>query len=489
MYDIAIIGGGISGFATALRLQNKGFKTIVFESHGQLGGCAGFFSEKGFSFDVGATTLVDFSKGGIGGDFFEELNFSLPEGEYIDYVLWLPDRKVTLYRDAIKWNKERLEKIGTTKNHIEFWNLIDKTTEVFWRAARKNIRLPIKNLNDIIYAFRVIGAKNIYLLKYQNYTMLDILKKFKLENDKALKGLLSVLIEDTVNSTIDKAPFINASLGCSIRGAGLMRATGGMKGFWNYLSKIYLSKDGVIKKAHKVLSLSKDRSVWTINTSKGSFYAKKIVSSLPIDLTYNIAPIHIKKILNKYMFHNKEATGGAIVIFLGVPESNLENEILTHHQILLNYDSPLGNGNNMFISISSKDDTLSAPLGYRSVMISTHCDINEWKNLSEHQYQLKKEEIGKRLLGYAKRVYPNLVDNGIIYKIGSPLTYQKFTNRVNGSVGGFKQTLENSNFNSIPQNIGEKDLWIVGDNTWPGLGTVAGLIGSKIVSKHILETF
>jgi phytoene dehydrogenase-like protein len=45
-YDIAIFGGGISGFSAALRLQSKGFRTVVFEAHGQLGGCAGFFSKK-----------------------------------------------------------------------------------------------------------------------------------------------------------------------------------------------------------------------------------------------------------------------------------------------------------------------------------------------------------------------------------------------------------------------------------------------------------
>ena len=47
-YDVAIFGGGISGFSTALRLQNKGFNKVVFESNGQIGGCAGFFSKKGF---------------------------------------------------------------------------------------------------------------------------------------------------------------------------------------------------------------------------------------------------------------------------------------------------------------------------------------------------------------------------------------------------------------------------------------------------------
>ena len=102
LYDVAIIGGGISGFTAALRLQKKGLSTLVLESHSQIGGCAGFFTKKNFSFDVGATTLVDFVSGGVGGNFFKEINLSIPDGEYLDYIAWLPDRKVNLYRDTTK---------------------------------------------------------------------------------------------------------------------------------------------------------------------------------------------------------------------------------------------------------------------------------------------------------------------------------------------------------------------------------------------------
>ena len=48
MYDAAIIGGGIAGMATALRLQARGLATVVLEAHGQPGGCAGFFRRQGF---------------------------------------------------------------------------------------------------------------------------------------------------------------------------------------------------------------------------------------------------------------------------------------------------------------------------------------------------------------------------------------------------------------------------------------------------------
>lgn len=484
MYDTAIIGGGIAGFSSALRLQVKGQKTIVLEAHGQLGGCAGFFTKKGFAFDVGATTLVDFEKGGVGGNFFDDIKLPLLDGEYIDYIAWLPDRKVTLYRDKKKWAKERLEKLGSTKNHIAFWQLMDKVTEVFWTASRQNLKLPFQNIQDIVYAIKVVGFRNLHLARYLNYTMLDVLKKFKLDKDKPLKGLLSMLIEDTVHSTIDKAPFINAALGTTIRGAGLMRAKGGMKGFWDYVGKYYKEKGGISKRGNRVLSIKKQGDIWEIKTTKSTYNAKKIISSLPLELTHRISPNFIQNKLNKYIQKNEAYQGSAMVLFLGIKDAEVDNQSLTHHQILLDYDAPLGNGNNMFISISAKNDVLSAPLGHRSVMISTHCRIEEWMNLSKEDYLQKKEKIGNQLLKYAQKVYPKLGQNPIVFELGTPQTYQKYTHRINGGVGGYKQTLANTNLKAVPQNIGVKNFWLVGDTTWPGLGTVAGLIGSRIAADY-----
>jgi len=483
-YDIAIFGGGISGFSAALRLQSKGFKTIVLESHGQLGGCAGFFTKKNFSFDVGATTLVDFVQGGVGGNFFRDIGLEIPQGTYLDYIAWLPDRQVILYRDAEKWQKERLDKLGSSQNHVKFWKLMDKVTNVFWNATRKNIKLPIRSPRDLYHVIKSIGISNLYLVKYLNSSMLDILKKYNLEHDKPLSGLLSMLIEDTVHSSIDKAPFINSALGTTIRGAGLMRADGGMKGFWSYLSEHYLKAGGIIKRGNKVISFEQENNNWQIITSKGIFKAKKIISSLPVDLCHAIGPDPVKNKLQPFITQNKEYQGSAIVVFLGVPEEEVSDQVLTHHQILLDYDSELGNGNNMFISVSEKGDTISAPEGFRSVMISTHCGISEWQNLSGAQYQLKKQQIGQYLIEQARKAYPDLGKNPVVYEVGTPLTYQKFTKRTNGSVGGFKQTIKNVNFNAVPHDIGIKNFWLTGDNTWPGLGTVAGLISGRIASEY-----
>ena len=72
---------GIAGLATAARLQAGGLTTLVLEAHGQAGGCAGFFRRRGFAFDAGATTLVDFEPGGVGGEFLAAIGMPQPPGE------------------------------------------------------------------------------------------------------------------------------------------------------------------------------------------------------------------------------------------------------------------------------------------------------------------------------------------------------------------------------------------------------------------------
>jgi NADPH-dependent 2,4-dienoyl-CoA reductase/sulfur reductase-like enzyme len=76
MKDVAIIGAGIAGMAIAALAQRQSFSTIVFEAHGQPGGCAGFYRRRGFAFDVGATTLVDCAPGGVGDEWLASIILS-----------------------------------------------------------------------------------------------------------------------------------------------------------------------------------------------------------------------------------------------------------------------------------------------------------------------------------------------------------------------------------------------------------------------------
>jgi C-3',4' desaturase CrtD len=487
MFDVAVVGGGIAGMATAARLQARGLRTIVLEAHGQPGGCAGFFRRRGFAFDVGATTLVDFGPGGVGGELLESTGFGPVEGEHLPgYVAWLPDRSVTLHRDPTRWARTRLEAFGDTRAHRAFWGLLDRLAAVFWRASRRGIKLPIQGPSDLARAVRAVGPGGLPLVRYLGWTLERALVAFGLEHDRPLMGLLAMLVEDTVHSTIAAAPLINAALGITIRGAGLTRPRGGMRGFWDRFVAGYRARGGELRVGTAALRIEGHDGAFQVITRRGRVAAAQVVAALPAPLAARLGPDPVAEALAPYLRRDAPAMGGAVVVFLGVPEGEVAGQPFTHHQLLHDYDRPLGDGNNMFVSVSAPGDDQSTPPGYRAVMISTHCELAPWEDLAPHEYQAQKRQAGARLLAMARRVYPALGENAAVFEIATPRTYERFTCRPRGAVGGIRLSLASANQHAIPHDLGIPGYWLAGDTTWPGLGTVACCLGSRIVAEGVL---
>jgi C-3',4' desaturase CrtD len=488
MHDVAIVGGGIAGLATAARLQAAGLSTIVFEAHGLPGGCAGYYQRKGFAFDVGATTLVDFEPGGVGGELLTSIGMPPIAGDVLPgYVAWLPDRVVTLHRDPRRWTRERLAAFGDTPAHRALWRLLDDLARVFWRASRGGITLPLRRPDDVLRAVRALGLGDLPLARYARWTMGDALRAQGLRDDRPLVGLLSMLIEDTVHATVDAAPLINAALGITIRGAGLTRPRGGMRGFWEAFLAHYRAMGGDLRVGCRVEGIEGRQGEYLVQTRRGPFRAAQVVCALPATLTARLAPPAVGRALQPYIDRDAGAQGGAVVVHLGVPEEQVAGQVFTHHQLLQDYDQPLGNGNNMFISVSSPGDTASAPEGHRAVMISTHCDLAAWEALAPADYDERKQMIGERLVALARRVYPTLAHDTYVYEVGTPRTYEKYTRRPRGAVGGLRLNQRNANQHAIPHDVGVPGFWLAGDTTWPGLGTVACVLGSRIVADGVLR--
>lgn len=477
-HDVAIIGGGIAGMATAARLQAAGRSTVVLEAHGLVGGCAGFFRRRGFSFDVGATTLVDFEAGGVGGELLHAIGMPAPPSESLPgYLAWLPDRRVALHRDLDAWHTERLTRLGHSPAHLRLWCTLDRLAEVFWGMSRAGAKLPVQSLDDIRCALRALGWRNIPLLRFLRWTIGDLLRLCGLREDKALCGLLGMLVEDTVHSTLDEAPLINAALGVTIRGAGLTRTHGGMGGFWDRFVAHFKSLGGDLRTATPVQSVTGSAGHFTVTTPRGPIFAAQVVGAVPADLFARLAPTLVGERLRPWLERDKNARGGAAVVFLGVPEAQVAGWTFTHHQLMQDYDRPFGCGNNMFVSVSAPGDTQSAPKGHRAVMLSTHCELGK----------LDKDAIGEHLIECARGVYPDLGRSYVVKEVGTPRTYARFTGRLDGAVAGVRQTLKNSNQHAIPHDIGIEGVHLVGDSTWPGLGTVACVLGSRIAAEGILQ--
>ncbi|MET1073321.1 MAG: NAD(P)/FAD-dependent oxidoreductase, partial [Umezawaea sp.] len=446
-YDVAVVGGGLAGMATAMRLQAKGLSTIVLESHGHAGGCAGYYRRRGFSFDVGATTLVDFEPGGVGAELLDTVGMPPPAGECLPgYVAWLPDRTVVLHRDKRAWHQERLRAFGDTPGHRAFWALLDRLADGFWQASRAGVRMPMRTPADVLHNARALRPRNLPLARHVGSTLGAALAKHGLRDDAALVGLLAMLVEDTVHSTVDRAPLVNAALGITIRGAGLTRATGGMRGFWRALVAHYRSLGGTLRTGWRVERVTGSHHDFVVHSGRGTVHAGQVVSSLTAAATAGIADVAgVRAALTPFLRRDAGDLGGAVVVCLGVPEHEVGARTLTHHQILRSYGTALGDGNNMFVSVSAPGDTESAPAGHRAVMLSTHTDLADWEGLDDVGHARRRDALGDLLVEQARRVYPWLAEAAVVREVGTPRTYERFTSRPRGAVGGVRQSPANSN--------------------------------------------
>jgi phytoene dehydrogenase-like protein len=265
-----------------------------------------------------------------------------------------------------------------------------------------------------------------------------------------------------------------------------------MHGFWRRFTAHYRLLGGTLRVSCAVQRIAHlgqgAESGYRIDTRRGSFEARQVVSAVPAALTARLGPPEVGGALHSFLQRDVNAHGGALVVFLGVPEAEVAGQPFTHHQVLHSYDEPLGNGNNMFISVSAAGDTASAPSGYRAVMISTHCPLAEWEGLNQEEYEERKRAAGEGLVRLARRVYPELATSPVIWETATPRTYERFTRRPRGAVGGLRLSLANSNQRAVPHDIGVPGFWLVGDTTWPGLGTVACVLGSRLVAERILDS-
>ncbi len=87
----------------------------------------------------------------------------------------------------------------------------------------------------------------------------------------------------------------------------------------------------------------------------------------------------------------------------------------------------------------------------------------------------------QRVLDAAEAVLPGLRGAAKLILPGTPVSFQRFTHRSRGWVGGFPQT---SLFRARGPRIG-RNLWLVGDSIFPGQSVLATALGGMRVAEAV----
>jgi len=98
-------------------------------------------------------------------------------------------------------------------------------------------------------------------------------------------------------------------------------------------------------------------------------------------------------------------------------------------------------------------------------------------------YEAQKAAMTEKLLAVAEVVIPGLRRCARLVLPGTPLTFQRFTRRKLGWVGGFPQT-------SLLRTHGPRlgpNLWLVGDSIFPGQSIAAVALGGLSVAQMVLR--
>ena len=190
----------------------------------------------------------------------------------------------------------------------------------------------------------------------------------------------------------------------------------------------------------------------------------------------------IKKDSRREPFDREKLMKGIVVAC----ESGARMTDATIKHLLQDTEMTRGKLKSGFASLTPEWDTSRAPARQRGLTLSTHTSNLQswWQDYDNDRaaYEERKKELTERVLSAAETALPGLRGAVRLILPGTPVTYQRFTHRKWGWVGGFPQT---GLLNNISPRLA-KNLWLVGDSIFPGQSTAAVALGGLRVANAAL---
>lgn len=504
--SLVVVGGGIGGLTAGALLAKSGYQVTIYDGAVVPGGCASTFKRRGFTFDVGATQVAGLEPGGIHQRIFQELDIEPPQATYCDpaCAVFLPgeSQPINVWRNKAKWREERNRQFSGSER---FWQLMSRLFEASWQFQGRDPVLPPRNLWDLWQLISAVRPNTLITVPFTLMTVGDALKLYGLYEDKRLKTFLDLQLKlySQVNADETALLYAATALAVSQSPQGLFHLQGSMQtlsdrlvaGLEKYGGKLLMRHS--VEKIHTQAGRVTGVMVRNQKTGKTQTVpAEEVVANVPVQNLMELLDSNSftasgwrSKLVNNYYRRVEKSLqpSGAFVVYLGVKREAIPQHCPPHLQFLYDAEGIIGENNSLFVSVSQPGDG-RAPEGCATVIASTFTDVGLWwKGTEADYYQLKKQYTQEAIARLGN--YFDLSNDKIIHvEAATPRTFQKFTSRKKGIVGGMGQRVSTFGPFGFANRTPIKHLWLVGDSTHPGEGTAGVSYSALTVVRQIIES-
>ena len=474
--DVTIIGAGFAGLVAGALLSKDGLKVRLLERDIHPGGCAARYQRKHaagtFGFAVGATVCAGMEPGGLLHNIYRKLGISreLPN---LDPVmrLHLNDRQAFVPGTRGGWAQE-LERAfpGEQAAKRHFWREVQSIADTMHYVAKCFPVMPFKNLHDVLDTARGAHPGALKVLMNLGQTVSQLLEKSGV-SDPAHRAFIDGQLLDSMQIVSSGCTLTNGAYALEVYRYGAQYVPGGLATLAEDLADAIAANGGQIHYATRAKRIIiENGKVRGIESHGRNFLSPVVISTAPVPDT--IALTNHDQALSglQRQFEAMPEIWGAFTLYIGVKDSALPSDALRFEQIT-DFDDH-GITENFLISSSAPGDLSRAPLGYRSITISTHVRAAEWFGLSEADYHDKKRAFESRILSRLEQLFPGFTDQIVLLESGTPRTFQRFTLHSLGRVGGMPQTTSSAAFGAIHHTTPIPGLLLAGETVFPGQGTL-----------------
>lgn len=489
MKKVLIIGSGLGGLSTALRLNSKGYEVTILEKHSRAGGRLNLIEQDGFRFDMGPSFMsMTYELDELFKSIGEENPIELEELDPLYKVFFEGKEKTRLiYKDLKKLEEEFLDIEPNLAENAEKY--LKRAGQFFHDTEDKVVKSNFKNKLEYILKLSRVPLKHLPYLFKTMWSEVD--KTFKSEEVKIIFSLVAFFLGATPFQTPAIYSLLNYT---ELRHNGYWRVKGGMYRLVEEILKILERRGVKIHYNTEIIGIGNNNGKLeeVIDRSGKSWKADIIISN-------SDAASFRGQILNREKFSDEKLdemhwTLAPFTMYLGVKG---KVEKLEHHNYFLGSNFK-GYADEIFtssispqkpyyyVNVLSKSDPTSAPDGCENIYVL--CPVpdlrykNDWSD---------KEELADTIISdLSKRVDFDIKKNIITKKIMAPDEWAKTLNLYKGSGLGLAHDI-NQVGAFRPQNKDElfKNLYYVGASTTPGTGLPMVIISSRLVTERIEEDY